>query len=301
MPALKTVYRDPAEPFRLIHQPVSYALPDAFVLVSPGAKAAVITGKTPEKFAGLCETSLQHIDRRANMAIIEAWNEWGEGSFIEPDKEWGFAFLDAVRETFTDAPAEHVDTMPPPDKIASFSILNDEEVARARAVEGEPYPDPPLSPRTVEWRIDEPLPESDPLQAWEFAGNSSEGWGPYHVEPFVVRDGILSTTVNMDDPQLIVDNVGVAIESLRCIALKLKVSEDVSSCQLFWTTTGEPRMSADKTFTFPINPDGDWHTYQVSKKPEGNWSGVLKHLRLDIGGPGHTIDADWVRLYGKAP
>ncbi len=266
-----------------------------------GANAAVIAGKTPEKFAGMCEASLEHIDERANMAIIEAWNEWGEGSFIEPDREWGFAFLDAVRETFTDAPDEHVDYVPTPDRIASFGILNDEEVAQARVVEDEPYPDPPLSLRTVEWSIDEPLPGTDPLEAWEFDGDTSEGWGPYHVEPFVVRDGILSTTVNMDDPQLIVDNVGVAIESLRCIALRLRVSEGVSSCQLFWTTTEEPQMSANKTFTFPLKPDGEWHTYQVSKKPEGKWSGVLKYLRLDIGGPGHTIEADWVRLYGTAP
>ncbi|HJN18806.1 MAG TPA: glycoside hydrolase family 99-like domain-containing protein, partial [Armatimonadota bacterium] len=100
-----------------------------------GANAAVIAGKTPEKFAGMCEASLEHIDERANMAIIEAWNEWGEGSFIEPDREWGFAFLDAVRETFTDAPDEYVDYAATPDRIASFGILNDEEVAQARVVE----------------------------------------------------------------------------------------------------------------------------------------------------------------------
>ena len=34
------------------------------------------------------------------MAILEAWNEWGEGSYIEPNVEFGFGDLEAVRKTF---------------------------------------------------------------------------------------------------------------------------------------------------------------------------------------------------------
>jgi len=34
------------------------------------------------------------------MAILEAWNEWGEGSYIEPNVEFGFKDVEAIRETF---------------------------------------------------------------------------------------------------------------------------------------------------------------------------------------------------------
>jgi hypothetical protein len=34
------------------------------------------------------------------MAILEAWNEWGEGAYLEPNVEFGFADLEAVRQTF---------------------------------------------------------------------------------------------------------------------------------------------------------------------------------------------------------
>ena len=34
------------------------------------------------------------------MVIIEAWNEWGEGGYLEASRERGFAFLDVVREVF---------------------------------------------------------------------------------------------------------------------------------------------------------------------------------------------------------
>lgn len=34
------------------------------------------------------------------MALLEAWNEWGEGSYIEPNAEFGFRDIEAIRETF---------------------------------------------------------------------------------------------------------------------------------------------------------------------------------------------------------
>ena len=36
------------------------------------------------------------------MAILEAWNEWGEGSYLEPHAEFGMADLEALREVFAE-------------------------------------------------------------------------------------------------------------------------------------------------------------------------------------------------------
>jgi len=42
-----------------------------------------------------------HLDATGRrMAILEAWNEWGEGSYIEPNVEFGFGDLEAIRATF---------------------------------------------------------------------------------------------------------------------------------------------------------------------------------------------------------
>ena len=264
-----------------------------------GDAAAVVSGKTPEKFRALCQSALPYVDKRTNMAIVEAWNEWGEGSFIEPDGEFGFGMLDAIRAAFTGAPAEHTDLVPAPEKIASYTVLKGQELADARAMEAQPYPDPPRLPRSVKWELDAALPGGPVCKGWEFDGNSAEGWVPYQVAPFEVREGHLSTTALGDDPQLIVDNVGVAVEDLDCIALRVKASVGTALCQLFWSTESEPAMSADKEFTFGLSPDGQWHTYVVRKQPEGKWSGKLKILRLDIGGEGDKIEVDWVRLLGR--
>jgi len=31
---------------------------------------------------------------------LNSWNEWGEGSYIEPDAKDGTKYLDAIREVF---------------------------------------------------------------------------------------------------------------------------------------------------------------------------------------------------------
>ena len=46
------------------------------------------------------------------MLLLDNWNEWGEGHYIAPYTEYGFGYLDAVREVFSAAPARHEDLIP---------------------------------------------------------------------------------------------------------------------------------------------------------------------------------------------
>ncbi|MCL6630097.1 MAG: glycoside hydrolase family 99-like domain-containing protein, partial [Armatimonadetes bacterium] len=71
------------------------------------------------------------------MVFIEAWNEFGEGDYIEPHREFGFAYLDAIRAVFTSAAPSHVDITPmdvglgpyeleKPPTVTSWSFDNDD-------------------------------------------------------------------------------------------------------------------------------------------------------------------------------
>ena len=63
----------------------------------------LIGGNTPERFrAALAHTKERLAQRPAAERIltINAWNEWTEGSYLEPDTEYGMAYLEAIKAVF---------------------------------------------------------------------------------------------------------------------------------------------------------------------------------------------------------
>jgi hypothetical protein len=48
----------------------------------------------------------------SRMLLLDNWNEWGEGHYIAPYREYGFGYLDAVRNVFSTAPQAHEDLLP---------------------------------------------------------------------------------------------------------------------------------------------------------------------------------------------
>jgi FlaA1/EpsC-like NDP-sugar epimerase len=46
------------------------------------------------------------------IILIETWNEYGEGAVIEPHREWGFGYLDAIRAVFGHERGPHQDVSP---------------------------------------------------------------------------------------------------------------------------------------------------------------------------------------------
>ncbi|MDD2898588.1 MAG: glycoside hydrolase family 99-like domain-containing protein [Desulfuromonadaceae bacterium] len=62
------------------------------------------SGSTPESFKAMLTEGKNTIDanpsKTMRMAIIYAWNEFGEGGYIEPTKKWGFKYLQAIKDVF---------------------------------------------------------------------------------------------------------------------------------------------------------------------------------------------------------
>ena len=48
----------------------------------------------------------------SKMLLLDNWNEWGEGHYIAPYREYGFGYLDAVRTVFADVSGPHEDLIP---------------------------------------------------------------------------------------------------------------------------------------------------------------------------------------------
>jgi len=63
-----------------------------------GEKGSLIVNSTPEKFERYLSRLIQKSKKmNSPFVFINAWNEWGEGMYLEPDEEYGYAYLEAVR------------------------------------------------------------------------------------------------------------------------------------------------------------------------------------------------------------
>jgi hypothetical protein len=64
----------------------------------------IVVGNTPQRFGKLCSLASEHCRQHAprpNAVVINAWNEWTEGSFLLPEKRHGDAYLKAIKKAFS--------------------------------------------------------------------------------------------------------------------------------------------------------------------------------------------------------
>ena len=66
-----------------------------------GKEAVVFTGGSPELFAEYLRDTIEIAKKKQSpnrVVFINAWNEWGEGNYLEPDMKFGRSFLDACKK-----------------------------------------------------------------------------------------------------------------------------------------------------------------------------------------------------------
>jgi hypothetical protein len=67
-----------------------------------GHNGWLFLNSTPEDFRRVIEKSIQIIKRqksnRDQIMIIKSWNEWAEGNYMEPDREYGLNYLKVLKE-----------------------------------------------------------------------------------------------------------------------------------------------------------------------------------------------------------
>ncbi|MCS7192458.1 MAG: glycoside hydrolase family 99-like domain-containing protein, partial [Armatimonadetes bacterium] len=223
-----------------------------------GENAVVRFGRNPENFKQHLKDAKAFLDKfvpkgkALPIALIEAWNEWGEGSYIEPHAEFGFGYLDAVREVFTDAPKVHVDPVPVDVGLAL------KEIERL------------------------PLDKSH----WEFE-RDFEGWDSWMgLADVKVEKGRLAARTVDNDPAFFGPPVQLKASNYRFVAVRMrltkldegKVLQDVG--QVFWQTLTLPESEAT-SLQFKVQIDGQWHEYFLPVHENLRWRGTITRLRLD--------------------
>ncbi|MCL2752070.1 MAG: glycoside hydrolase family 99-like domain-containing protein, partial [Firmicutes bacterium] len=63
----------------------------------------VVSDNTPARFEKTLLTAKDYLDKhpeRARLITLNSWNEWSEGSYLQPDDLYGYGYLEAIRRVF---------------------------------------------------------------------------------------------------------------------------------------------------------------------------------------------------------
>jgi len=214
-------------------------------------------GRTPELFRRHLVDAKRVLELRAtkpaplDMILIEAWNEWGEGSYIEPHKEFAFGYLDAIRETMTDAPKMHMDVTP-----ADVGL--------------GPYEVPPAEPGRT---------------SWEFT-KDAQGWDNImDLTKLGVAESSLTGQTTGNDPAFFGPPMQASARSFSSVVVRMRLRRldgqpFRDKAQFFWRTS-RLAESESSSLRFDVEGDDQWHDYRIPVAENRRWRGLVTRLRLD--------------------
>ncbi len=239
-----------------------------------GDRARVVYGRTVPLFRKICEDAKRFADETGIKRLaLGPLNEWGEGSYIEPCKEFGFGMYEAVRDVFGKKPKEGwpVNLAPADVGLGPYDL-----------------PVETLGKRTV----------------WDFS-DGAQGWGPLMgVSDFKAANGEIHCTTTSRDPA-----IGTAVGRIRAkkfpyvlIRLRLdKNPEGTDGAQLFWRTS-TAAITEGTSYKFKVINDGKYHDYILPLGETGRWHGRITQFRFDpCSRVGARVSVAEVRLLAEKP
>ena len=231
------------------------------------SRSRVITDRTVEKFAAVCRAARKFCDEtHQRHLLILPINEWQEGSYIEPNAEYGFGMYDAIRDAFCERPAEGW----PKNLVPADVGLG-------------PYDFPETPRRSV--------------RSWDFDDGTTQGWyrQPYGGGEVENHDGCLTFVVNRLGNFNIRQRIApFASEECGMFRIRMRVKPNPRTglgrtktpmMRLKWGTPETPIIGKGLVVdpkrcvaSCPVVCDGEWHEYALDLAAHADWRGRVDEL-----------------------
>ncbi len=221
-----------------------------------GDKQTIIEDRTVAKFKKICEDFKKFSKKTGVKQILLApTNEWGEGSYAEPNAEFGFGMFEAIRDEFCKKPANGWPINYGPEDVGLG-----------------PYDFPPL--------------QKEMRTSWDFK-DGTQGWtGFMGISNFKGADGKLTFGTTNHDPAMSTNLNGVKAVDWSRFVVRMKITaqdpgaDAQDRAQLFWSTSTSP-VSETNSMSVPVKIDGAFHDYVFELKSQKTWRRNITSLRFD--------------------
>jgi hypothetical protein len=126
---------------------------------------------------------------------------------------------------------------------------------------------------------------STPILTWNFS-DDAQGWEPWNqLASFEIRDGTLMTRSQGSDPYMAsppIDIPSMAIGNIE-VTMRVWAAQRTLQGTVYWLGTGQQDFSPALKVPFPVQADGELHTYKmdIAKSGELLMGDRILRLRLD--------------------
>lgn len=223
------------------------------------------SGNTPEATRPMLEMLPRYVDEQPGLALLEAWNEWGEGGAAEPGRQYGFGYLDVIRSVLAPDAEPAVRFTPSPKDIARFQTdltfeqINDDYYRRYLRTLG------------IARGFDLSFEDRDGL------------WLRPRGQVMNVRfeENRMRCTAIGSDPILVSPPVlDLQAQAVRAIRVTMSATAG-KRAELYWSSDDRRTFDASRCVATELIADGQMHTYEFVVAGHQHWTGIVRQLRFD--------------------
>ncbi len=219
-----------------------------------------------------------------NTLFVSTWNEYSEGHYICPSGEFGYGYLETIKEVFTNDKSDHttLDVKP-----------TDAQKERINKM----YPNTTQPIRILRYEDPKADIELKPLVTWDFSKSETlEEWSLTAIEIEEHTSTGIKAHGTTTDPQLYKYNMDIDLSAKPVLHIRMKAGKS-SNLYIFFATKENPSIEGSVKYTrTPLLNLGETVDYYIDMSKINDWSGSLKTLRIDPVSHTETFELELVEL-----